>query len=765
MIDLQHQTNWQDRLATCGLDIALRVRRFSGHEVVSELVLPSNGEHLDCRVEFGGADLQLKLSLHTPPDRDDVLELRGTATVLHGRATDINLALVLHVSDWSTDNYVLLPGAVYNGNRFACDPQPYPPLAANPDGFKPHPGPTITDIPRLAIGRGTSCIRQTTADTATPAIGVFLKTHKRALWLLTDQAGPWGNHGLGVCEVDDRTRAELDIEQPVVRQQRQGMCRTFSSDDQPATLDAGETLPLEAQLHLLPAADLHAFFDSFAPLRKTRHLRSNRRDQLPFHQAFRIIEDGLNARQWDPEQGYYRVGKGTLYNSDWQLGWTGGGMTTLPLLALGSQLSRQRALNNLDTILTHTQAPSGFFYTSGCNGHWVSDAFRQPHPHNMSLIRKQADALYFLCRQVDLLRRTGHRVPKAWDVALCRLADALVRLWRRHSQFGQFIDIETGDLLVGGSTAGAVAPAGLAMAHALYDRREYLDTARAAAGYYRDNDLARGLTTGGPGDILQAPDSESAFALLESFVVLFETTREDQWIDAACLCADHCATWCVSYDFAFPPNSTFANLGIDTTGSVIANAQNKHAAPGICTLSGDALLKLYRAAGRRRDLELAVDIAHGITQYLSRADRPIPLPDRTRSLAPGEMNERVNMSDWESTSRVGEIFAASCWCTTSCLLTALDLPGVYCRTDTGVLAVFDHVEATAISRQPDHVRLLLHNPTPFDTVVRLCVEDADTCRIPLGPNAMLARPCVTLPAGARRTVTVSTRTPITSTPR
>ena len=79
----------------------------------------------------------------------------------------------------------------------------------------------------------------------------------------------------------------------------------------------------------------------------------------------------------------------------------------------------------------------------------------------------------------------------------------------------------------------------------------------------------------------------------------------------------------MSYDFAFPAKSTMGKLDALTTGTVWANEQNKHSAPGICTLSGDGLLKLYRGSGGVCVLNLLRDIAHAIPQFLSRADRPI----------------------------------------------------------------------------------------------------------------------------------------------
>lgn len=92
----------------------------------------------------------------------------------------------------------------------------------------------------------------------------------------------------------------------------------------------------------------------------------------------------------------------------------------------------------------------------------------------------------------------------------------------------------------------------------------------------------------------------------------------------------------------------FGRLNMKTVGSVFANVQNKHSAPGICTLSGDSLYKLYRWTKDERYLQMLREISLTISQYMSRQDRPIYSRDEVpEALLPGVICERVNMSDWE----------------------------------------------------------------------------------------------------------------------
>ena len=111
-------------------------------------------------------------------------------------------------------------------------------------------------------------------------------------------------------------------------------------------------------------------------------------------------------------------------------------------------------------------------------------------------------------------------------------------------------------------------------------------------------------------------------------------------------------------------------MGIKSVGSVIANCQNKHSAPGICSMSGDTLLELYEYTGDKRYYELIRDIAWNIPQYTSTEEVPIYSPEGTK-LPAGYSFERVNMSDWEGYDWIGSVWAGSCcWCETAAMLTA-----------------------------------------------------------------------------------------------
>ena len=70
---------------------------------------------------------------------------------------------------------------------------------------------------------------------------------------------------------------------------------------------------------------------------------------------------------------------------------------------------------------------------------------------------------------------------------------------------------------------------------------------------------------------------------------------------------EFCSSWVVSYNYRFPAKSEFGRHGMKSVGTVFANLQNKHSAPGICTFSGDSLFKLAQRTGDPLYRELIED--------------------------------------------------------------------------------------------------------------------------------------------------------------
>jgi hypothetical protein len=686
--------------------------------------------------------------------RPPAVELVATFRCERGAVTDASVGLGLSFTRWSRADYVLLPGAVYAGNRFESRHIPYPPRLSEEADIGPHVPTIVSDIPRLNVHAGPSRLQVLAADLATPAFAVQAAAAKLGVLVLVEPATRLGLSSLSLEESEDRTHARLVLGAPGVREDvayAAGSTR-LPSKDRGAAFRAGDTLVLRLRVHVFDCAEPAGLFDALAVSRKDLTGPTQRALERPFSDAWKAHEARV-ARRFVEVDG---IVSSRVHAIEWQSGWRGGLATTLPLLTFGEPASRAHALKTLDFLFKEAQAPSGFFRSRWEGGRWLDDGPPPAHgaaadgAHRGSparhsgrwhLVRRSADGLTFAAKHLLVLQRqdSAQKPEARWLAGLGRVADAFVRLWDREKQLGQYVDVETGELIVGGSTAGGLAPAGLALAAALLKRDDCLATAVAAGEQFHERWTRGGLTCGATGDALQSPDGESAMALLESFVTLFEQTGEKVWLERAMASARLLGSWVISYDAPDPARGA----GLRATGAVFSNAQNRRGTPGHTISSGDALLRLYRATGDVSCLELLRDTARNLAQYLPAADRADSRAPDAHELPP--RRARADTNDWLEDS-TDQVPATSVFDAAS-LLTYAEVPGVYVRTDTGFVYAFDHVEAHVRERVPGRLVVSLKNPTGVDAAVRVLGEGEDEAARPLGPGALLAGRVVSVPAG------------------
>jgi hypothetical protein len=674
---------------------------------------------------------------------DDALDVENTWTLTKGKATQTAVAVSFDFDNWTDKNFVFAPAAIYNGNRFEVKKIDYPPylLFVDEEEQKIDMPTTITQNPRLNK-KGAGRIDLDTGNVATPLLGFHSPDRKKGWMVQTEQGNHLGNYGLIIEENEEHSKARFMLTSPSVRQTRPaGTNLVFPSGDTPADWKAGDSVTIRYRLYFFSSPSVLGFFKKFASVRKDLN-PAGRNEVLPYSKAFELLENLYNESRWDEPAGLFRLDDSPEYRMVlvWQLGWVGGGQVTLPLLQEGEKLTKKRAVKNLETIFNKCQAKSGFFYSLGDGEIFTYDRFRPAMPPSMIFLRKQGDWLYMSQKQIEEIEASGGKVPPAWKEGVRKHADAFVTLWNNYDQFGQWADLKTGELLVGNSTACAIVCGGLALASKNFNNKKYLEIAKAAARKYYDDYVEKGYTTGGPGEILSAPDSESAFALLESYMTLYDVDGDKEWLKYAQDLLPVCASWTVSYDYEFPQTSSLGKVETHTNGSVVASIQNKHSAPGICTWSGDSLLKLYRATGNELALDLLTDIAHGITQYISRKDRTLG------GLKAGEISERVNISDWEGKDKVGgNLFSAS-WCETAALLTVTQIPGIYLQPDKGVIAVFDNIQVEKLPHKNNTLKLRLTNPTSFAAQISVFVESSEDAKTPRNSFTINPLPKINIPA-------------------
>jgi len=560
-------------------------------------------------------------------------------------------AMTLELPHWEKDTYVFLPACAYRGNMFRqhkgfdYPPQYTPEELASGEMV-------IPEVPALNPD-GSGVIDVTSGDMSVPCVGIYHPEAGEGMLLFTPQAVKGKNLGFRV------SRGRVEISCPAHREYAYRWSKGWEPDpDTGIALTEGEEITLPFRRMTFSCRTLDGFFEMFFHSR--RCLLSGERAPFGYTDGFwKVMENHFNEHLWSGE--YY----GSVFHA-WQPGWCGPGMNTDALLRLGTPETRRRAVRTLDYMVAH-QSPVGLFY---CTNDGKNDT-------GTYLIRRAGDILNCLVRQLSL-----PEAKPAWSQAALRCAQGLRDIWLRHGTFGQYVDSETGDMIYPAGCGGASCVSGLVRAAEYFERPDFLDTAQAAGELYYREFVARGFTGGAVGDAICAPDSESSFALCEGFWLLYRATGNEVWLDRTKAAVHLSASWVVPYRYTFPQGSEFYRLNINTVGTVFANVQNKHSAPGICTGSAACLYDLWKATGEEAYLELLLDIVSALPQCVSTEERPIIARmspwggvqlEEPVVLPAGYVSERVNMSDWEGFYAIGNVFNASCWCESSVIMTFADL--------------------------------------------------------------------------------------------
>jgi hypothetical protein len=668
--------------------------------------------------------------------------------LMEGTCTSAGVAAIFDFSSWDITNYIMVPAMIYGGNRFRSLPLKYPPYIDRKEDKPLNMPVTVTDILHLNPDGSHALIEMNTGNIATPMLSFYNPGKKTGFILLTDQATKYGNNGLFVEEDAGsgtlKKHMSFVISAPGVREQRYVMCGRAPSRDDPADWIAGDEVTLHCMIFKFKAADLPAFYKKVFDVRKSLTGHNRYPNITPYSVAADLILDHFSKDKW------YASGKFSYYSNNpaskspfaYQIGWSGIPVYAFPNLLAETPDRLDRYCKSLDYLLD-AQARTGLFYAMNRNGQKIGDNFRRMEElQSIALVRRSIDVLTFGIKSLDLMKKSKHEnlIKPEWERMFRSCADGLVKVWEKYGQFGQFIDVETGEMDINGSTSVAGAGYALAQAYQYSGNPRYLEVAEASMRMYFERDLYNGYCGGGPAEILQAPDSESLQDIAESCIVLYEITGNKDWLEKAKYATNMLSTWMVSYDYSFPEGSAMEKAGIHAAGSVFASSQNNHSAPGWYIQSGDFLLKLFRATGDYRYAEMYKDQSHNVVQYIGAPYNPLPRKS-------GYMTERVQLSDWEGKNVGSNADDSNMAWETLGALTCLENPGIYLHTDDKTIIVMDHVEVEVVERGKVYLTLKITNPTRYDARIKIFAEPAARSRNPLLMNAFLNWPEISVGAG------------------
>ncbi|MBR2364736.1 MAG: hypothetical protein IKA79_06005 [Lentisphaeria bacterium] len=641
---------------------------------------------------------------------------------------------------YSGDWFIFIPSACYDGNRFTLIPEP--PMKLFVVDFAPEdpldPPVTMLELPSLNNGFN----RQIT-DGSAPVLGIWKKNENEAIFLSFEQGTLLGNHGIEM-EVTEEKSLKVRLSIPSCRRKAFPICKNL---DEPVVLAPGMKIESSFQIRKYEVKDFAAFYRYFAEIRNKFPEQKEYRNTRSFSHAAEILMDHFNKDRWNKKWSFY--GKSIKNNMRVDFGWVS--FVELPaILAQGGEMELERVFSQLTGYFENAPRESGLFHPAVQERDNVlsyEHSFVQrslpAYPRPWGYLRHQCESLLTCLKCLMILEEKGKKIPESWKKALEGLADALQEIWKKYGQLGFMVELETKEIICGNSDSGCTAPAALLLASKYLGRKDFYDTALKMGDFYFERLKKYGFTCGGPGDALLAPDSESAFAMLEMFTLLYEGTQDEKWLSAAEFSADYCSSWTPAVAWAFPANSLFDRMKIDCRGSVQANLQNQHGAPGPCTLSASALMRLYCYTGKERFLLLLQEIAHNCVQYISTKDHPIRCDGTGKVLEYGAICEKVFFQDYSR--QAGDCPAVDGgWTESSVLLTITEDPGIFWDMTKDKVFVLDHVEASVSGSS-----MTVKNPLAYPVLVTCKVLD-EKGKVPSLENGLFPRKAykiITLDAG------------------
>ncbi|MBP5183150.1 MAG: hypothetical protein J6331_09010 [Lentisphaeria bacterium] len=595
-----------------------------------------------------------------------------------------DISLPSYREEW----FLFMPSTCYDGNRFKL--LPMPPMKLFMTDYVPEnpldPGVVMLELPSLDNG-----FNRAITDSSAPVAGIWKRNEKEAVFLSFEQGTFLGDNGIEMSVTEDRA-LKVRLSLPVCRRKAFAL---YDNLDKPAHLVPGMTFACRFQIRRFVAENFADFYRHFAAVRNLFPEQGKYRNSRSFSHASEILMDYFETGRWNEKWGFY--GKSINNNRRVDFGWVS--FVELPaLLAQGGEKTLERVKRQLTGFFQNAPLPNGLFYPAvmereGKLSYEASFVERRlPYDRPWGFLRHQCEILLTSLKCLLLMEAKGETIPESWKKALLSLAETIRKLWEKYGQLGAMVDLEKGELIIGGSDNGCSAPGALITASKYFGREDLAKTALALGEYYASRLDRYGFTCGGPGDALFAPDSESAFAVLESFVLLYEATGEEKWLKEAEYSADYCSSWTPAVAWKFPKGSMMDLLKIDCRGAVQANLQNQHGAPGCCTLSASALMRLYLYTGEERFLLLLQEIAHNCVQYISTKDHPISSRETGRTLQEGAICEKVFFQDFKHLQGVNPAVDGG-WTGSSVLLTITEDPGIFWDRKRGKLFVLDHVEA------------------------------------------------------------------------
>lgn len=505
----------------------------------------------------------------------------------------------------------LIPGLFYKENRLENNTRIYPRY----DFRCGDPQKMVSDYWSFRSDRA-----------ALPAVFAWNDHHGAAL--CTDETSSVGITGLGFCGNGSKTSIWLDFpfrEEPVtfIGYQKPG-----PKDIQTYEFRPGEEIRFNVKIYA-SSADRHSYDPFVRQIYQFHKRRYPLNPWLGLDEAAALTAHGLFHWHYDAK---YRIlnetaafdrelnnnVKGLGDRRHMHVGWVSGAPYAFALLTYGRKTNNaayvQAALDVLDHIST-ALSPSGLFWASWVEGKGWGTGW---NPKKTWLhARTIAEATLFFLRALRFEKERGFSHPN-WEKAVLSNLEYALAHQAGDGNFGSYYHYESGRVEEWDGAGGILWIAALAEGYRYFQDERFLSAARKAGLFY-ERFIRDEFIYGAPEDVHLTPTSEDGYNAVVSYVLLYETDRNDKWLTLAKRAADWMLTFRWTYNLSFPKHTLLARYDFRSRGADQASPSNQHLHNyGLFCLP--EMLRLWEYTGDAYYLERTRDNLSCFLQFIARND-------------------------------------------------------------------------------------------------------------------------------------------------
>ncbi|MEM2391540.1 MAG: hypothetical protein QW819_05980 [Candidatus Korarchaeota archaeon] len=265
------------------------------------------------------------------------------------------------------------------------------------------------------------------------------------------------------------------------------------------------------------------------------------------------------------------------------------------------------------------------------------------HKEHMST-RAIGETLYSLLRLYEYSQKANES-NKKWLLVPMRVCLSLIEKQLETGDYGTWL---VNGKPMGDSTNGAYIVWPMVKLYTLAGEKLFLKSAEKAMRYYSEKFVKSDIYYR---DTLDSDsiDKEGAHAILRAAILLYDATRNHQYVEIAERAAYFLSTWTFLWDVPFGKDSFLGELNFRTRGWTVVSVENQHLDPYGLIIAPD-FLRLYQITRKTIWRDLAMLMAKSVLNFV------FPLKSRgINRIFYGYQPEQINHTNWSYIPLLGTL--------------------------------------------------------------------------------------------------------------